>query len=241
MKIKFAIGLILLFALLFMLPKATLKFRALAGNDKAQFELGKKYFDDKSFIKAEYWFDKAREGGNIYAPFYMGQIYYYGYEIPSDHKKALALFIESAKRGLIEGEYNAGLLMLRGDGVEPRPDLALPILEDAANHGYSDAAILLGRYWLNSKGDKANNYKKAIYWFNKDINSSKHITASYYFASLIHSDHDGNYYDPELAKKYMELVRSRLKVGIKQGDSSAQQAWVVAEQTLASIDRKVVQ
>ena len=68
-------------------------------NAKAQYELGKKYFDAKNYSEAIKWYRKSAEQGYAQAQRNLGNMYYNGYGVKQDYSEAVKWFRKAAEQG----------------------------------------------------------------------------------------------------------------------------------------------
>ena len=73
-------------------------------------------------------------------------------------------FIEEAKEGVPEAQFNLALCYARGNGVEQSYSKAAYWYEKAANQNIVEAQFNLANYYENGKGVEQS-YSKAVYWY----------------------------------------------------------------------------
>lgn len=85
-----------------------LKFKAEKGYDEEQYKLGKYYLDMNIFSESLYWFNRAKEQGNVDSIFELSLIYKEGLGVPKDSVKSYSLLKESVLLGNKEAKkfYN---------------------------------------------------------------------------------------------------------------------------------------
>jgi TPR repeat protein len=93
------------------------KKAAQGGNRQAAFNLGLMYKNGEGtkedMTAARGWFIRASDAGDVRAALQLGTMAY----VEKDYAKARDYFLKAAKGGLAEGEMNAGVLYIRGEGV----------------------------------------------------------------------------------------------------------------------------
>ena len=224
MAIICSISTLIILLVLFYFFKINIKARL--NNSNAQIALGKQYLTSNSqnldsLNKAKYWFKKADKNNNPLGGFYLGKMFYDGVGGSQDKQQALLYFIDSAKKGCLESEFNAGLMLLNGDGVEGRVDLAIPILEDVANHGYDPACRALGLYYFKGGSNQGPDFSKSLLWFEKSVNTSPGFSSSYYYLWKIYSDKSSNFYNAEKAIRFRSIMVEEARKGASKGDLDA--------------------
>jgi TPR repeat protein len=99
---------------------------------------------------------RAAEAGDADAQHLLGHAFREGRDgLPADLQAALDWYDRAARQGHLRACINVGLLGLRllpARGDSPRPDLALPALEWAANRGDERSCCLLGEVLLTGEG-----------------------------------------------------------------------------------------
>ena len=93
------------------------------GDLDAQYRLGRSYYygDEgapKDGEKAFYWFQKAAEGDNIAAQYYLGLCYARGVGVEKNEVRAVELFTGASEEGYAPATTELGLCYELGHGVE---------------------------------------------------------------------------------------------------------------------------
>lgn len=112
--------------------------------------------------KAEFWFLKAAQGGNITAQCELGKLYSEGRLCPPDYKKALNYFLRSAEQGNYYAQTQAGIFLYEGKGAERDFYKAAFWLERGAKGGYAEAYYTLARIYAADKAKYEEYLKKAL-------------------------------------------------------------------------------
>jgi len=88
-------------------------------------------------------FKDCSEQGNEASMIWLAQLYANGLGVPRDLKRAAQLEKRAALRGYSIGQYNYGLALLRGHGVDYDLDGAKMWLDKAASQGDASADVLI--------------------------------------------------------------------------------------------------
>jgi TPR repeat protein len=95
--------------------------RAGEGDPKAQYGLGRLYYDGKGvprdFTEAAYWCRKAADQGYAAAESYLGFMYGEGAGVAQDNAEAVRWYRKAADQGDTDAEYNLGNMYRQGKGV----------------------------------------------------------------------------------------------------------------------------
>ena len=82
------------------------------GNAKAQFSLGKMYYEGQGvrqdYAEAVQWYRKAAEQGYAEAQFNLGNMYADGQGARQDYAQAVHWYRKAAEQGVAEAQYNFG-------------------------------------------------------------------------------------------------------------------------------------
>ena len=80
------------------------------------------------------------EQGHPEAQFYLATLYYQGaYGLDHDLDEAFSWYKKAAEQGHLRALFNAGLMLLHGEGRESDPEAALRLHAHAAEQGLPDA------------------------------------------------------------------------------------------------------
>ncbi len=82
--------------------------------------------------------------GYIPAQAWLGNLFYHGWGVPSDHETAVYWYREASERGSPEGDYLLATMYLNGEGVEADFREALLLYQRAADSGLGVAQVTLG-------------------------------------------------------------------------------------------------
>jgi TPR repeat protein len=128
-----------------------------------------------------------------------------------NYKKAKVLYLESAKQGLAEAQYNLASMYYTGNGIEVNNSQAIYWFRKAGKQGFAEAQYNLGIINSDQGGEKVN-LTEAIYWFRKAARQG-YIEAFSGLGNLIASHRGGRDY-----KKGIEW----LEKGFSSGDRSTE-------------------
>ena len=138
---------------------------ALAGDDLAQYVLGKMYSygdaADKDIPEGVKWYMKSAEKGNPEAQCNIGYAYARGLGLEADDKKAVEWFMRSAKSGSPVCQYNLGVRYEDGLGIQADMQEAFRFYKMAAARGEYAAQYRLAQEYENgaSAEDKAEAFR----------------------------------------------------------------------------------
>lgn len=127
-----------------------------SGHAGAMFHIGKLYVHGigvaQDMRKAEKWYQRAIDAGEMRAHCNMGWIYLYGFGvIPADKKRAYELLSIGAASGIPAAKASIGLMRITGDGIEPDLALGLKLLEESFDEGYLNAGNHLSDMYFAGK------------------------------------------------------------------------------------------
>ncbi|KAI7887805.1 uncharacterized protein EV154DRAFT_484708 [Mucor mucedo] len=161
------------------------------GNIAAQLFLGsfyQKYGIHRDFEKSLYWLKQAavvdnREDGDspecFKAHYLIGLVYKRGLGVPVDLKLALHWFEKSSNGNYGLGRLEKGLIRYFSGAFGPIEEKAgMEWLQKLANNGSAYAQAELGKRFCK-KFTGFCDYKKAMYWFQKAVDSTGNSTAQY--------------------------------------------------------------
>jgi len=145
-------------------------------------------FDDynqKRFLSAYKWFNKAAEKGHVAAQSIVGNMFYRGNGVKQDYPEAFKWFNKAAKQGFADAQYWLGVSYYKGQGVKQNYSEAFKWFKKAAKQGRVNALYWLGISYYEGHGVKQN-FSKALQRFNeaaklKDI-ASQYILGSIYYS-----------------------------------------------------------
>ena len=124
------------------------------GDLEAMYRLGRSYYygEDgapKVGKQAFYCFNKAAEGDNIAAQYYLGLCYVRGIGVEKDEARAVELFAEGADQDYLPAVTELGLCYELGHGVEMDKANAAELYEEAADQDHAPAQCNLGCFYYD--------------------------------------------------------------------------------------------
>lgn len=143
----------------------SLNKRALAGDTKAQLQIGLAYeFGDgvtKNPDKAMHWYHIAADRGDPVAQTDLGYFYESGANGPKDPAEAAKWYIRAAVAGLTRAKFNLGVLYLTGTGVQRNYSEAAHWIGEAADDGCPSALVSMSYLYANGVGVTRDSQKAA--------------------------------------------------------------------------------
>lgn len=91
------------------------------------------------YTQALYWYHKAADAGNMYAPNSIGLCYQKGTGVPKSDELAASWFEKACQKGNPEGAYRLAECYFSGTGVKKNIDQALKYWAEAAKLGHPSA------------------------------------------------------------------------------------------------------
>lgn len=141
------------------------------------------------------WLEKAANGGNPQAAFWVGEAYFYGYGdvVPQDYSLAVKHLKAASNQKLAEAQYLLGWMYYEGKGLQKDFGEAFNLMTRAADQNLSGAQERLGAMYENGHG-VVQNLEKAYQSYLKAAQQGDPI-AKYHAANLIGrsevSEHNG--------------------------------------------------
>lgn len=130
--------------------------RALAGDTRAQLEVGLAYeFGNgvgKDMDKAMHWYRSAADRGDPIAQADLGYFYETGADGSKDPAEAAKWYMRSALAGLARAKFNLGVLYLTGIGVARNESDAAHWIGEAAADGCPSALVSMSYMYANGIG-----------------------------------------------------------------------------------------
>lgn len=134
-----------------------LNFAAKNGHEKANFELGKFYYNANDNEKAKPFFEFAANAGIVEALYFLGNIYAHSF---SEYDKAIHYYYLAANKGHCESQYTLGCIIIQIRYVDVNDNTIKGLrkkipngeeykwIEAAADQGHIDAIHDIGREYL---------------------------------------------------------------------------------------------
>ncbi len=151
------------------------------GFSRAQTFIGKMYLNGEggaaSVETAKRFFERAAAGGDGSAYFQLARLYEDGNSVPKNMATALKHYQQASDHGNMYGSYNAGHILLFGDGNVPaNKDLALKYMEKSAAQGSTSAQYSVGYVYQTGIADVVDFEKARDYFYQAE--ASGHPSAS---------------------------------------------------------------
>ena len=144
---------------------ATLAALSVAVPARAEFEAGRKAFENGDYAKALNEFLPSVMEGNTDAQFYLALMYEIGAGVPQDPHKAFKWYNLAAEQGNPEAMFKLGVYYYDGSGGAAKdPEQALSWFDEAAGQGIAAAQFNVGLMHAKSIG-VARDYGLAAKWF----------------------------------------------------------------------------
>ncbi len=112
---------------------------------KPLYEQGEKYYADKNYNDALYYYRRAAELGHAQAQFKLGVMYYSGDGVKQDYVETVKWYRKAAEQEYAPAQYNLGLMYQCGYGVQQDKSEAVKWYRKAAEQGDTDAQEALKR------------------------------------------------------------------------------------------------
>ena len=184
---------------LFWLSKA-----ADAGNDGAQYQLGKLYRDGlpvaKDMDRAVHLFTLAAKQKNSFAAYALGKLYLAGTDIPKDIGSAVKWLTAAAEQDNSFAQYRLGKLYLQGEDLTKDVESAVRWLTASANQGNQYAQYALGKLYLLGR-DVPRDQEKAMRWLEASARQSNP------YARFLLLEHPDSAYSPSPLLAATRLLR----------------------------------
>jgi TPR repeat protein len=158
----------------------------------------------ENYDQAMRWYERAAEGGNAKAQFYLGVLLESGARGAADPAAAAAgWFRKAAEQGHTEAQYRLGLVVFQGRGVKRDRNEAAQWFEAAATGGLADAQYNLGLIYETGAG-VVRDAGRAAGWYEKAADQG--IGGAQLQLSLLYARGKGVPRDPVRALMWLEVV-----------------------------------
>jgi len=137
--------------------------RARRGDDRAQYDLAKRY-QRKDIDEAVSLFKQSANRGHSLAQLELGLLYKEGNDVQRNVVEAARWFQKAAEQGLADAQYNMGCCYARGEGVEKDLNMAVELFKKAAMQNHAEAQYELGYSYMTGRGVSEDD-RMAIKWF----------------------------------------------------------------------------
>jgi len=142
---------------------------AAAGEPKAQYALGRRYFNGEGVsqddAQAAVWFHKAAEQGDADAQNFLGDAYGKGEGVPQDFAQMVAWYRKAAAAGNANAQHSLGSVYYFGDGVTEDQAESARWYRRAAENGNADAQFDLGVMYYDGTGIPQD-YAESYFWLS---------------------------------------------------------------------------
>jgi TPR repeat protein len=140
------------------------------GDAKAQFNLGKMYFQGhgvpRDYVEAVRWYRKAAEQGDAKAQNNLALMYSQGVGVPLDYAEAVRWYRKAAGQGDARSQYGLGFMLHQGLGAPQDSAEAVRWCRAAADQGYPMAQYAVGLMYRFGQG-APQDYAEAVRWYRK--------------------------------------------------------------------------
>lgn len=126
--------------------------------DKRAYELGMRLYDEGKYEESASYLFKCIRCKDPAFMFRIGSLYYFGYGVKKDCKRAYKYYLKSAKKGYAKAQFNLGLAFIDGKGVKQNTPYGLYYIKQAMKQGFTRAHL-----WLAHKYKKGEYVEKNIY------------------------------------------------------------------------------
>lgn len=159
--------------------------QAMAGDAKAQFQLGKLYYYGgngvgRDFLEAVYWYTKSAHAGNADAACNLGWCYETGNGMEQSWAKAFEWYTRSAEAGNRVALYSLGWMHQHGIFVPRNGATAFRYYLEAAQRGHDISQYKVGMAYQNGTYVDQD-YQQANHWFQCSAENS-FVAAQYMLA-----------------------------------------------------------
>ncbi len=129
---------------------AKLHDQAAAGDAKAQYALGNRYFRGRgapqNYAEALSWYRQSADQGLAAAQGQLGYMSEHGLGVPRDYARAMIWYRTAAEQGDAFAQFNLGSMYENGRGVRKDYGQAAQLFRKAAEQGNPDAEEELGLF-----------------------------------------------------------------------------------------------
>jgi TPR repeat protein/serine/threonine protein kinase len=128
--------------------------------------LAKEAIAEGQWANAVDWYHKAVAQEDAQAQNNLGAMYYNGWGVPKDSRKAVEWYRKAAAQGYVSAQNNLGLAYELGDGVPKDDKKAVEWYLEAAAQGDTSAQTNLGAMYATGRG-VPKDFSKAVEWYRK--------------------------------------------------------------------------
>ncbi len=132
---------------------------------RADFEAGKRAYEQGDYATALKELTPLAEQGNAEAQVLLGLMHFEGQGVPRDPSQALKWYKAAAEQGNPEGQLQLGVMYLMGITLARNTPQAVKLLKLSADQGTRDAQVFLGLAYRNLQ-DAPRDFIQAYMWFH---------------------------------------------------------------------------
>ena len=111
------------------------KVRSNTEDPQVYYYLGLVYEEQERYDDAVESLEFAASSDVVEAMYYLGQMYYYGKNVPVDKAQASEWYLKAAKKGHDDSQFSLGLMLYKGDGIEKNEESGIRWINEAAKSG----------------------------------------------------------------------------------------------------------
>lgn len=182
-------------------PGSQYQQAAEAGDARAQYYLADTWFSSGDLSKAEFWAQKAADGGDADASALLAQIKITN-PVSLDYPEAKALAEKAVKAGSRAGDVILARILINSQAGQTDYPRAITLLQQASMNAESDFAVdaqmLLGLIYANGVGVKEDDEKATDYF--KNSSSLSRTGYSEYWAGMMFLSGEKGFITPNKQK-----------------------------------------
>lgn len=182
-------------------PGSQYQKAAEAGDARAQYYLADTWFSSGDLSKAEFWAQKAADGGDADASALLAQIKITN-PVSLDYPEAKALAEKAVKAGSRAGDVILARILINSQAGQTDYPRAITLLQQASMNAESDFAVdaqmLLGLIYANGVGVKEDDEKATDYF--KNSSSLSRTGYSEYWAGMMFLSGEKGFITPNKQK-----------------------------------------
>lgn len=145
---------------------ALVAFAPLAPAQEEDYESGKRAYLAGDYAEALRIWQPLADGGNKFAQFSLGSLYFEGAGVEKDYDTSAAWFKKAAEQGYAPAQFNLGNAYKHGNGVPQDDALAADWWRKAAEQDFAPAQFNLGTQYYFGRGVPKDE-ETAIRWYRR--------------------------------------------------------------------------
>ncbi|MEM9279267.1 MAG: tetratricopeptide repeat protein [Pseudomonadota bacterium] len=153
----------------------------------------------RSYEKANEWFLKSANNGNLKAQYSLGYAYRKGNGVKKDNQQAMYWYKQAAGEGYVKAQYSVAHMHYYGIGMPKDYTKAFEWYGRAAEQDYTRAHVAMGLMYRFGRGTGVS-YSKALFHFERAADSEYH--QAFYQLGLMHEKGQGVPLSLELAYEF---------------------------------------